>query len=59
MLNENWEKVDKRAALIDPATGKLLPGQENATEVDLTDLTTKQELQVVRDDAATHLADYV
>lgn len=42
MLNENWEKIDKSTALIDPATGKLLPGQENP--VDTSNLATKTEL---------------
>lgn len=30
MLNENFRKIDENVALIDPLTGKLLPGQENA-----------------------------
>lgn len=33
MLNDNWDKIDKMTALIDPVTGKLLPGQENPVDV--------------------------
>ncbi len=46
MLNENWTKIDKNVALIDPETGKLLPGQENPVdttglEQQITNLETK------------------
>jgi hypothetical protein len=49
MLNENWDKIDQRAALLDPVTGKVPADQLN---VDTSDLTTKTEFNV-------HLADEV
>ncbi|MEH7389663.1 tail fiber protein [Bacillus sp. JJ1474] len=49
MLNDNWDKIDQRAALLDPETGKVPADQ---LSVDTSDLATKQEL-------ATHLADKV
>ena len=33
MMNDNWKKIDEMTALIDPLTGKLLPGQENPVDV--------------------------
>ncbi|MGE8079013.1 hypothetical protein [Peribacillus loiseleuriae] len=57
MLNENWDKIDKRAALINPITGKLLPGQENA--VDTSGLATKQELQAETQARVAHQANYL
>ena len=59
MLNDNWDEIDKRTALIDPTTGKLLPGQENAVEVDISGLATKEELQAVEEELTTHKADYM
>lgn len=49
MLNENWEKVDKNVALIDPMTGKLLAGQENT--VTISDASITEKGIVMLDDA--------
>jgi hypothetical protein len=57
MLNENWEKIDNSAALIDPITGKLLPGQENV--IDTSGLATDAELLAESEARIAHQADYV
>lgn len=41
MLNDNWDKIDKEVALIDPLTGKLKPGQ---FDPEGSGLVTEQEV---------------
>lgn len=52
MLNENWDKIDERVALLDPETGKLPADQ---LEIDTSGLATKQELDAHKADDTKHL----
>lgn len=53
MMNENWEKIDAKVAVLGP-DGKIPSDQ---IDVDTSNLATKQELQTVDNKVTTHLAE--
>lgn len=54
MMNENWEKIDKKVAVLG-SDGKIPSDQ---IDIDTSNLATKQELQTVDNKVTTHSADY-